>query len=92
MNDPVLSGLVRVGIVTDRDPGRKAVRVVYPDCDLSSGWLSCLQTGSGATAAETDGHTHTITLGAFVPAINARVAVLYLPVEDGDGFVLGVLP
>jgi len=39
-----------------------------------------------------DSHEHSgTTLAAWMPTVGARVLVLYLPVFNGDGFVLGGL-
>lgn len=45
------------------------------------------QGGSTSTAAA---HKHDgSTLGAWLPKVNDKVLVLYIPVQNGDGFVLG---
>ena len=67
-----IKGLVRIGIVTDRNIASKTARVHYPDIDMTSGWLYCLQHGS-----------------LWVPDINDIVVCLYMPVENGDGFIIG---
>lgn len=102
--NPILDGLVRVGTVTDRNATTHKVRVYFPDLDLTSDWLFCLQRPTSITISEADGHSHTIeggstgaagshshaaSAGAWTPAINDQVLVLFLPVQDGDGFVLG---
>ncbi len=47
--------------------------------------------GSGSIEPVPD-HTHAgSTTTAWMPKVNDRVVVLYLPVADGDGFVLGGL-
>ena len=46
--------------------------------------------GSGSTSTS-GSHTHEITLTDWMPKINERVWVLYYPVDDGDGLVLGVV-
>lgn len=47
--------------------------------------------GSGSIEAVPD-HTHAgSTTTAWMPKVNDRVVVLYLPVADSDGFVLGGL-
>lgn len=170
----ILTNLVRVGYVTDRDTERHRCRVKYPDTGITSGWLYVLQRfdedahiepergydymiehagghqhpGSypvittdgghvhtigtsgqhdhpGSTAGDEDatiipdgGHGHSMdTAGAhthpgstdhivldgqhthgfharsyvtwWTPRINDKVLVLYVPTENGDGFVLG---
>lgn len=82
MNDNILNGLVRVGKVTAVS-GKKA-RVYFDDIEMTSGWLFCLQRRGSITV---DGQT--VQLPAWVPQINDIVACLYIPVENGDGFILG---
>ena len=104
MNDAILDGLVRIGIVTDRNTNTHSVRVYFPDVEMTSGWLRCLQAPVAASAASAGGHrhqaagentseagahSHDISLDAWTPAINDTVLCLFLPVQDGDGFVLG---
>ncbi|MBQ7566276.1 MAG: hypothetical protein IJT18_04075 [Oscillospiraceae bacterium] len=44
----------------------------------------------GGSASEAGEHTHgDSTLGAWMPKVNDTVVVLYLPILDADGFVLG---
>lgn len=73
----ILQGLVRIGTVSSVDRTRRMARVIYRDMDdLTSGWLHVLQQGTG---------------GFWLPEVNACVLVLYLPVFNGDGFILGVI-
>lgn len=45
--------------------------------------------GSGTIASVPD-HNHSgSTTTSWLPKVNERVVVLYLPVADGDGFILG---
>lgn len=69
----ILTNLVRVGVVTDRDANRRRCRVKYPDAGITSGWLRVLVTQASG----------------WLPQINDMVLVLYLPADNGDGFVLG---
>lgn len=102
--NPILDGLVRVGTVSDRNTASHKVRVYFPDLDLTSDWLFCLQRNSGIsissasdhthqldgeTTDEAGAHSHTASNDAWTPAINEQVLCLFLPVQDGDGFVLG---
>ncbi len=102
--DSILDGLVRVGTVSDRNATMHKVRVYFPDLELTSDWLFCLQRQNSITVSGTSGHTHqidggttgeagahshTVSFGAWTPAINEQVLCLFLPVRDGDGFVLG---
>ena len=36
-----------------------------------------------------DGHQHDLTIKPWMPLVNDTVLTLYLPVFNGDGFVLG---
>lgn len=102
--DAILDGLVRIGTVTDRNAASHSVRVFFPDVEITSGWLRCLQrpvSGSAATngshkhqageeeTSEAGSHSHSVSVDAWTPAINDTVLCLFLPVQDGDGFVLG---
>ena len=81
--EKVLKRLVRVGTVTDIDNAKRKARVKFQDCNMTSGWLYVLDT-----------HPH---IPAYDPApqktelqlVNDTVLTLYLPVFNGDGFVLG---
>ena len=47
-------------------------------------------TGGGTT--EIDGeHDHVASVTSWMPKVNDTVLVLYLPVFNGDGFILGVI-
>ena len=46
----------------------------------------------GGTADSEPNHNHQGTVtGSWMPKINDTVLVLYIPVEQGDGFVIGVI-
>ena len=68
----ILSGLVRLGTVSDVDAERCMVRLLYQSENMTSGWLYVLQRGS-----------------AWMPKINDTVLAVFMPVFDGDGFVIG---
>ncbi len=89
--DAILSGLVRIGKVTDRDTSSGKVRVLFPDSGLTSDWLFCLQNMAPITIGTAEEHTHTASSGIWTPTINQVVACLYLPMPDADGFVLGTI-
>ncbi len=101
----ILSGLVRVGIVTAVDYAGYRARVRFDDINTSSGWLIVLDNrpfipdynapqrteyeegGSGFPQFEK--HKHDLVIKQWMPAINQAVLVLYLPVKNADGFILG---
>lgn len=62
-----------VRIGTVRNIEGRKARVWFDDIELLSGWLPVLQ-------QHEDG---------WMPRVGAVVAALYIPVPDGDGFVLG---
>lgn len=47
-----------------------------------------LSEGDG-TASEAGAHIHTATVAAWMPKVNDKVLVAYLPIFNSDGFVLG---
>ena len=59
------------------------------------------QTGAGGdpshahsfsdTTTEAGEHTHDAVTGYWMPKVNDTVVCLYVPVDDGDGFILGGL-
>ncbi len=103
--EKTLSGLVRVGTVTDVDNAKHLARAKFLGEGFTSGWLYVLNNkpfipgynqaqqtnaqagGSGYT--EFTSHTHSLTINQWMPAINDKVLVLYLPVWNADGFILG---
>lgn len=88
--DGIESGLVRIGVVSSVE-GHRA-RVYFEDVDMVSGWLYVLQHSGGAvTVGQAQEHTHTARTGFWMPSVGQRVVCLYLPVFNGDGFVLGAV-
>ncbi len=45
----------------------------------------------GGSASQAGKHTHTAQVASWMPKINDKVLVIYLPIYDADGFVLGVI-
>lgn len=101
--ETLLRQAVRQGIVTQRDPERGRVRVRFEEAGLTSGWLTVVQReGAELRLTEDGGHSagQTVipehdhggsTAGRWMPRLDERVLCLYLPVWNGDGFVLGVI-
>lgn len=74
------------------DPAKCRARVKFKATGILSGWLYVPQRrGAGVSVSTADGHSHTAQTGAWMPKVNDNVLVLYLPVQDGDGFILGVV-
>lgn len=100
-----LENLVRIGTVTWTDPDKRLARVKFKDTDLPSGKLPVLasrpyipdyevpqrtefeQGGSGDPAFEN--HKHDLIIKPWMPKVNAIVLCLYLPIWNGDGYILG---
>lgn len=76
----LLARIVRIGTVMNVS-GRYC-RVKFKDTGIFSGWLRVVDTPPRVTGAE---------VSPWLPSINDTVLCLYLPVENGDGFVIGGL-
>lgn len=90
----ILQRLVQIGTVTAVQ-GTKA-RVLFQDSKMTSGWLSVLQRPGEAVRvtmkeAGDPSHVHTASgsVTGWTPNVNDVVLVLYLPVSNSDGFILG---
>jgi phage baseplate assembly protein gpV len=74
----LLANLVRIGTVSSVESTKGRARVIFKDKAMVSGWLYVLQqTSSGAVS--------------WMPRVNDRVLCLYLPIFNGDGFILGAI-
>lgn len=95
-----LENLVRLGTVTSVDKEKRLAQVWYDALGISSDWLPVLithdtgvvstqyaQGGSGEGAF--DRHCHEISMQPYFPAIGEKVLVLYFPLFNGDGVILG---
>lgn len=93
--EKILSRLVRIGTVTVTDPVSRVVRVKFEDTGQTSGKLFVLANRpyipdyDVPQKTERDGGGHDLKIKPWMPQVNAIVLILYLPVLDGDGFVLG---
>ena len=103
--EKILKRLVRIGTVTVTDPVKRVARVKFEDTGQTSGLLYVLANrpyipdydvpqrtefeagGSGDPAFAS--HKHDLIIKPWMPKVNAVVLTLYLPVLDGDGFILG---
>ena len=100
-----LKNLVRIGTVTDVNHQKREVRVKFLNTNLTSGWLRVLNNvpaipdyegnqqtefeAGGSSEASFASHKHNLTIKQWMPKVNDTVLTLYLPVFNGDGFVLG---
>lgn len=103
--EDILKNLVRVGTVTDVNNAELKARVYFKDVGVTSDWLFVLRNqpfipdyngpqktelsagGSGEQAYES--HFHGLIIKPWMPKINDTVVALYLPIFNGDGFILG---
>lgn len=72
--ETALENLVRIGTVTWTDPVKRVARMKFQDTDIPSGLLHVLA-------------NHAII--PWMPNVNAIVLCLYIPVWNGDGYILG---
>ncbi|MDE7055371.1 MAG: hypothetical protein K2O84_11280 [Oscillospiraceae bacterium] len=103
--EKILKHLVRIGTVTVADPDKRVARVKFEDTGQTSGLLYVLanrpyipdydvpqrtefETGGSGDPAFAS-HKHDLIIKPWMPKVNAVVLTLYLPVLDGDGFILG---
>lgn len=101
--DNILENLVRVGTVYAIDDESRKARVRFEDKALTSAWLyvpknhpfihvvdherenQITETGYGP-----DAHTHDVIVKPWMPNIGDTAVCLFLPVFNGDGYILGV--
>ncbi len=96
--------MVQIGIVTAVDITNNKARVKFRDVDMTSDWLYVLQRPNtqlcvnadvklkGDSSEETNASvTVNGTAEKWLPKINDTVVVLYLPIFNGDGFILGAI-
>ena len=95
--------IIQIGTVMDVS-GTKA-RVRHEDTGITSDWLIVLQRPGEVVTLQTAGyhthdvsegscgsagdHTHTAAVASWAPKVNDKVLVLYLPMKDSDGYILG---
>lgn len=85
MEEQELSRLVQVGVVTAVS-GRLA-RVKLPETGETSGWLTVVR--SPPAVSVQGEHSHSAKVEPWTPAVNDWVLVLFRPVENGEGYILG---
>lgn len=103
--EKVLSRLVQVGIVTAVDNEERKARVKFQDTGITSAWLRVLKNqpfipgydvpqrteyeSGGSGDSSFANHKHDLVILPWMPKVNETVLVLYLPVENSDGYVIG---
>ena len=100
-----IEDIVREGKVTAADNGKRIAKVWFDSMGIESDWLPVLITrdfipdydvpqrtefeagGSGDPAFAS--HKHDLIIKPYMPKVNDLVLVLYFPVFNGDGVILG---
>ena len=100
-----IEDIVREGKVTAVDNGKRIAKVWFDSMGIESDWLPVLITrdfipdydvpqrtefeagGSGDPAFAS--HKHDLIIKPYMPNVNDLVLVLYFPVFNGDGVILG---
>ena len=100
-----IEDIVREGKVTAVDNGKRIAKVWFDSMGIESDWLPVLITrdfipdydvpqrtefeagGSGDPAFAS--HKHDLIIKPYMPKVNDLVLVLYFPVFNGEGVILG---
>lgn len=100
-----IEDIVREGKVTAVDNGKRIAKVWFDSMGIESDWLPVLITrdfipdydvpqrtefeagGSGDPAFAS--HKHDLIIKPYMPKVNDLVLVLYFPIFNGDGVILG---
>ncbi len=97
--------IVRQGKVTAVNNDKRIAKVWFDDLEIESDWIPVLITrdfipsydGQQRTEYEQGGagdaafarHKHDLVIKPYMPKVNDIVLVLYFPVFNGDGVILG---
>ena len=87
--DTVLERIIQIGIVTVVDAEVRKVRVKFRDTGLISDWLCVLRNNPQLSVRAAEDHTHTASVIPWMPRVNDVVLVVFLPMPNSDGFVIG---
>ena len=101
----ILERLVQVGRVHSVDNANHRARVKFELTGIMSGWLYVLdnrayipdydepqfteETSGGSGDSAFESHRHELNIRQWMPKVNDEVVCLYLPIRNGDGFILG---
>lgn len=89
-----MNSIVRVGVVSSVDKKELRCRVYFPDMNnIVSDWMYVLQRPDESVSVKSnEGHSHSASVGKWLPKVNARVLVLYPNGWNTNGYVLGAIP
>ena len=100
-----IEDIVREGTVTDVNNDKRIAKVWFDALGIISDWLPVIITrdfipgydvpqrteyeagGSGDAAFES--HKHDLIIKPYMPKVGDKVVVLYFPIFNGDGIILG---
>lgn len=101
----LLKNIVRVATVTDVNNDEHIARVKFKDTGYTSDWLRVLDNrpfipdydvpqrteyeAGGSGYPEFESHKHDLIINQWMPVVNQTVLTLYIPVDDGDGYIIG---
>ena len=96
----VLKNIVRTGWVSSVNEAERTARVTFRDKGqepIVSGTLKVLKNAPQRTEEESGGggdaafasHSHAVIIKPWLPSPGDYVLCIYLPTDDGDGFVIG---
>lgn len=100
-----VADIVREGTVTAVNNDKRIAKVWFDALEIPSGWMPVLITrdfipgydgpqqteekAGGSGEAAFDSHSHPLIIKPYMPKVNDKVLVLYFPVFNGDGVILG---
>ncbi len=96
MDDAMIKRMVQVGVVSAIQ-GNTA-RVIFRESGMTSAFLPVLQHNDAVVTMEPAGgpedpqHTHVAKVTTWMPKVNDVVLVIYPPIQNSDGYIIGRIP
>lgn len=96
MDDSLIKRMVQVGVVS-AIKGTTA-RVMFRESGMTSSFLPVLQHNGAVVETKPAGgpedpkHTHEASVQTWMPKVNDVVLVIYPPIQNSDGYIIGRLP
>lgn len=88
--------IVREGKVTAVNKSKRIAKVWFDAMGIESGWLPVLINRDYVPDYDVpqrteheNNHSHDLIIKPWMPRVNDKVLVLYFPVFNGDGVILG---
>ncbi|MCH5195953.1 MAG: hypothetical protein J1F28_04530 [Oscillospiraceae bacterium] len=91
-----MSGIFRIGTVSDTDQKKQLVRVHFPDVNIVSGWLKIIKSPPSVSITFDSSeipkaYEPKIEITPWFPKVGETVLCAYNPGFNEDGYVLGVM-